>query len=1136
MTYPIVSRLEQAGLRTWRVALATFGAIVFSLALRAASTDKKVQFDVPAGDALVSLRQFATQAGEQIMFSDESAAGVKTRAIKGAYSPAEAIDVMLTDTGLTAVRDPQAGAISVRRETPAESKNANRAIAKSSGRPENKPESAHRSTRGAEAESLDTVMLDPFQVKTTHDSAYTVTHSTSITRFNTELQNTPISADIFTSDFMADTASSVIETMLYNYAAGGGTNYLAADTNTADNQPGLNQAQTPNVRGLSLGDYRRDGFAVIQTYGGVGNFDIDRVEIMRGPAGGTLFGASGGGGTVNMVSKQARFNARSGQLTYRLDRYGTSYALFDGNFGSENFAIRTALVRDFQNFRMKFLANDNTGAYVQLAAKLPLRSVLRLQGRVTRKERTLNSNTDNLVLGTSDPRNNFSLPYLVATGQDAATNPVTGAAYPAGEIVHGLLDWENAQTFGGNGRWDKYDIKVMGGTLDTTWAPWLATSMGMLFTDQYNPSTPTATPLLAPRSINAANPLDVWATSSEFRQGLQMRRSFNYRASALVTNSLFDGRVRSQTALGWDMNVTSGGTANINYYKSDAQGNILYTTPSSTTDAFGRSALPTLYWSVDGGPVPNPYVRTGAKTVYINGQYYTYDRANPRSPAYVTALNPLGLAGLAPQYASANITTVDTTPYENSLTQRGYYISNFTGWWDNKVTSLLSWRNSSSFLRTPNSSRTGTVGFFEQRTDNSSYTGGVSYSIRPGLNLYYNYAHSYLPTTQVGTTAGTASDFLGKQSNPTFLSNGHEVGLKMTTREARLSASLVYFQSDSRNETFNFQAALRDLINPTGLNGRYMVPGGLTPGVSIPLDKKSSGVELILTAQPTRNWRIRFAATMTEAVYKSGKTYDLQWNDAFNYDKATGRVLYSNGQPFMVPITTTALARLAANSAPLTDGGTQPLTLAMLSDSTSPYYAYAGNGGPTLNGQIFTNNIAYRALKYFNQNGVFATTGQAGLPVSAIPYAFNDPAGLNGRYDLAKPGDISFGQPKYLFILTSNYNFTQERLRGFGIGQNLRLAYKDSNFYYYEKNATGLLVRKLYAAPVLNPQIDLNLSYTKRFQRFSWRTQLNVNNVLDITKVGIIPSAASGYQTENAMTAAIFGVQRNFLWTNTLSF
>jgi hypothetical protein len=79
-------------------------------------------------------------------------------------------------------------------------------------------------------------------------------------------------------------------------------------------------------------------------------------------------------------------------------------------------------------------------------------------------------------------------------------------------------------------------------------------------------------------------------------------------------------------------------------------------------------------------------------------------------------------------------------------------------------------------------------------------------------------------------------------------------------------------------------------------------------------------------------------------------------------------------------------------------------------------------------------------------------------------------------------------------------------------------------------------VRQLYAAPVLNPQIDLSLGYRRKFKRVTWLTQLNVSNILDRTKIGIIPSAASGYQVENALTAAIFGVERNFRWTNTVSF
>src|SRR5687767_3687757 len=88
--------------RSPRAVIVILAFIVASLPAIAASAAKHA-FDVQAGMATESLREFSAQAGEQILFPDSAIAGVKTNAVKGALTSLEALDRLLKGTGLVAV-------------------------------------------------------------------------------------------------------------------------------------------------------------------------------------------------------------------------------------------------------------------------------------------------------------------------------------------------------------------------------------------------------------------------------------------------------------------------------------------------------------------------------------------------------------------------------------------------------------------------------------------------------------------------------------------------------------------------------------------------------------------------------------------------------------------------------------------------------------------------------------------------------------------------------------------------------------------------------------------------------------------------------------------------------------------------
>src|SRR5688500_16701193 len=70
-------------------------------------------FDIPAGDATTTLKHFAAQASEQLLYSPDDVSGIKTQAVQGELLPLAALNRMLERTPLKARQDESTKAISI---------------------------------------------------------------------------------------------------------------------------------------------------------------------------------------------------------------------------------------------------------------------------------------------------------------------------------------------------------------------------------------------------------------------------------------------------------------------------------------------------------------------------------------------------------------------------------------------------------------------------------------------------------------------------------------------------------------------------------------------------------------------------------------------------------------------------------------------------------------------------------------------------------------------------------------------------------------------------------------------------------------------------------------------------------------
>lgn len=74
----------------------------------------KRRFDIPAGEAFTALRTFAVQSGEQLIYKAETLEGVRTAAVRGRYTPREALARMLVRTTLAVTQDEKTGTLAIR--------------------------------------------------------------------------------------------------------------------------------------------------------------------------------------------------------------------------------------------------------------------------------------------------------------------------------------------------------------------------------------------------------------------------------------------------------------------------------------------------------------------------------------------------------------------------------------------------------------------------------------------------------------------------------------------------------------------------------------------------------------------------------------------------------------------------------------------------------------------------------------------------------------------------------------------------------------------------------------------------------------------------------------------------------------
>ena len=1071
--------------------LARLAGWLLMLAANLAAAGIPQRFDIPAGDAKRALRQFTAQSGEEILYPADRLRGVRTQPVHDNLTPRAALEQMFAGTGLHVVEDAGTGALAIG-DSPA--RNA------APARPSAQPETAARQP------VMEVVRLNPFEVRSDPDEGYGALDSNALTAFRIQLDRMPATTTVFTQRFTDDVAATSVQEVLAAYAGtvGADPNNLGAALAMPGDRDGSTGAL--GIRGLGASAPKRDGFIGMRTAfrGPLGHtdvFSIERIEMIEGPQS-LLYGAVGGGGVINLVSKRATFGADDARLQTRLDRYGGRRAVLDANHGGDHFALRIAAVGERRrNFRYN-LGGDFHGLYAQAAFRLGTNSTLRVFGQ--RDDNWANVS----YTPTAADLANFLPPGDARRGRDPRYLALTGQlADLQGRLWDGPVDYQHVSSSAGWWSSERIAGELAGATLESVLGRGFSAQVSLVYSETQDARYTVAKNLVpaAGRPGAGSNPLPVTAIRFTPGDNRQLDRTRGFRATLLHEATVRLGRHsgRAQTALGIEAShqgpaFGSGGIDRL-YYLADGDGNVVIN-PALSLD-YGRIPLGSVHFSVEGQLARRPSFRPGSPRVTIDGRNYVLEPRIRQDPARVSAQNPFGLVPNNPTAANPNAFAGQWNRGAETR-DRQLHLANYTEWAGGRVTTMVG----ASIDRFTTFNFGPAIGATHLPPRNhAGYMLGATWALDPAM-LFRTYA----TVSTAGLSAGSTKDFLGQALEvPQARSILPEIGLKWRSRDNRAAAQLAFNPAtEVANEVRNAGADYFNAVNPIGINGRHN-----NGDQWVNLDRRARAIELLVTASPSRHWRVRFSAAHLGGEITSNVQYPQLYNDQFHTRGDT--VTYRDGTPVMVD--------------PAAAGGpaTTPLTLAALNHPASPYYA-----SPDPNSGRITSPALIAVLTAVDPVRGTAATGVTGLPIGAMQYAFDNPHG--GRITVVNAGDKTTGINEFTLNAQTAYSFSGDRMRGLSLFADVRTQRRNRAYYtsYFPPAGAGGALqarRVLYRLPNTTV-LGLGVGYERKLGGRTWSTRLNIDNALNHYRVWVMPSPANG----DLLNARLSTQPRQFVWTTSV--
>ena len=905
------------------------------------------------------------------------------------------------------------------------------------------------------AKPSEMVQLSPFEVVGSASDTYESNSTTSLNGLNTPMNKAPIDARILNSTLISELGGGDIFKLLSDF---GGLGAMLSGGGNED-QRGMQDGDAAQPggltsRGLSISEPRRDGLLRSST-SMFNGFDVESAETVNG-SNNLLYGSGDAGGVVIINSKRARVGRNAHTFSYMMDSEGTQRFTTDLNAGTRRFAVRLNLLKSEDQYSRPILGLNQEG--IQAAVTLrpfPWLHVFAdyrhyLRAAVTARQATIRAPTT-LLLSSGERMDNQDSRFVSGRGGPAITNDFINLNTHDSLLgAHPRQHWVNVS-------------KSI--TVDLTPRPDLAfqfryghdtrinNSVNVSSANVYHPDSP-----LNLYTDANGNPRREWSIFLTPNVGPFWTGARAYKLTAVGHRDL--GRWGDHKLSGFYTYLESwSNRQEFRYYEVDAAGNTVQNLANITNADSGRTLMPAA-WLPAFSPAFFGGISYPATDIIHpnNGKRYrlhpmVYAGAVPK-----TAANPFGMSGpINTTSATLPIGAPSSTIYTlDDTTEKSTGFSLSSSWWKGRIDTMAGFR-----FETADTVRVTTL-VAKGPVDYSSKTlGFVADTPLQGVRAYASYS------TNSKINFVTDRDIFNNLL-PIAKGDTREGGLKLSLWDHRLSGNVTYYKTVGEN----FNATLggvRDDVDPNGINGR-------NGGAGYVYNKTSDGLSVSLSARPLRPWQVTISLTQANGSERSDIVYPIFYNDEFNTTTVNGQqvVATKSGSgslsPLMVP------------SNPANAGSPSvALSLAMLRDSTSPYFAQLDpDSGAILNAQ---------------QLGLLTTgvgTLRPGQPISSHQLGFKPPV---DPIIVRKAGEPTTGYAENSWSFINRFQVSEGRFRGLVLG--LATVYQVGFRGYPYTDAADGNKRKIYYYPdkFLN---NFFATYTFRpTKRVQASVQLNVTNLFD---------------------------------------
>lgn len=433
MTTPRQPRLD---LRRALRLLCAFGAL---LAASAYAAEARVAFDLPAGEASQTLKQFAQQAKREILFPVQPVGGVRTNAVHGELSAREAIDRLLAGTELTALEDAKSGAFTIRREV--------RALPPK----ETKPAPAEPAPRdsGVVRDDDGVYKLSPFSVVTEKDDGFVAASSLAGGRMSMSLRDTPLAYSVLTRDFL-DALSLDNQESALTWSVGSYMPIVALSAYRYNDNEGGSSIVS---RGIQTNGTQRNFFLLglnADTYG------QERIDFARGPNA-LLIGTSGLGGVVSGMTKRARVDSDFYKAAVQMGSWGKFRTTLDLNRRiNDKVAVRANLLLQRANTWRDLEFDNREGLHLAGTYRVLKNTTLRAEYEHYKQSTIMGRETMSDSLSGWDGVSTVAAPIAAITNSDAKGLARNGSStspfnlFIPGTDAGTVMNWANTwRTQGG---------------------------------------------------------------------------------------------------------------------------------------------------------------------------------------------------------------------------------------------------------------------------------------------------------------------------------------------------------------------------------------------------------------------------------------------------------------------------------------------------------------------------------------------------------------------------------------------------------------------------------------------------------------------------------------------------------------